>query len=291
MKKREIIKLLGLSAALCMVGAGQALAGAWMVNEGESVASAGVSYSTHNRFYNNASVLVPQGCTSRNTSVNAGYEYGLSYFYNIYVNTGYGNYACAGRNTATGIGDVTVGIRGRLDQYRNGKTWEVEATFPTGYNKTAANRLGYGEYGIAAGVNFSNYANYGYEEWREEEGRLPFIYAVGAKVQFWTGAPSTQLVSYAQVGENVFTNDKVFLRADLRLSFRDGDRRIILPQNALSANAVADYDRLDLSLRYSHPITDDLAAHAHIGRTFWGRNTPQSNPFVGVGISYHWGNR
>ncbi len=269
MKTKQMFKyyltvILLLSGSIA-IGGVPVLAGTFMLSEGQQMLTTGVTYLHAKDSFNQQHQSVPAGCTTQDYYWHNNYTYGYSYYHNIFVNANISHQTCTGQPTISGLGDVTVGVRGRLNKFRNGRTWEVALKLPTGYNATKVNRLGYGRVGLWVGGAWST-QNTGWEM------KAPTYWVFGAGVQGWFGPPASQFRSYVKWSKRLDDrgNNGLVLGANLKLSFRDG-RPQIMPALGFPRNP-GDYDLLTLSAKYGHRLANHWMVSAAIGKHIWGRN-------------------
>lgn len=256
-------------------------ASAYMLSEGENMYTMGFTYSTATDWFNQNRNRVPQGCTSHDYSWNHSYTYGYSYYYNFFANTSLANQGCGAGQKTTGVGDVMLGIRGRLDITRNGRTWELAAIIPTGYDSQRINRLGYGKIGIWGGVAFSTQST----GWEEKE---PTYWEAGTGITYWIGSPATQWKSYAKWSWRIDENavNRFTLKGVLKLSLRDGTPEPI-PAAGNFPRYSGDYDAGIISAKLAHRISDQFTVSGTVGETIWGRKISASR-FANLSFTYRW---
>ncbi len=278
----QVIALLIFAGGLLFVNAATSMAStAFMLSEGQHRYTTGVTYATAKDTFNQFRRRVPQGCTSRDISWHHSYTYGYSYYLNLFANGALSNFACGAQPKVTGVGDIQVGIRGRLDKFRNGRTWELATWIPTGYDNQRINRLGFGRFGIWGGVNWST-QNTGWE------ASMPSYWEMGTGIQYWFGSPATQSVSFLKWSWRLDEKGKnrIVLGSKLRLSFRDGT-----PQFPAALGGFPrfsnDFDQLRLYAKYSHRLSKHWTVSTTIGNTVWGRNISAS--WTGdLAVTYRW---
>jgi hypothetical protein len=243
---------------------------AYMLSEGEHRYTTGLQYASATQFFNQLRNRVPQGCTSKDYTWHNSYTYGYSYYYNVFGSVSWINRNCAAAAGSTGIGDVRVGVRGRLDKFRNGRTWELALTIPTGYNNQKVNRLGFGRIGLWGGVAWST-QNTGWEQ------KMPSYWEVGTGIQLWLGSPATQSRSFVKYSWRLDKHGthRLSLTGRLNLSFRDGTPTFPVAFAGFPRFA-GDFDSGVISAKYSRKLTDKWSIAPAFGLTVWGRNTSAS---------------
>jgi hypothetical protein len=112
------------------------------------------------------------GCTSRRTALHNQLEYGYSYYYNLFGRLGLTDSDC-GPDGHTGLSDLNVGVRGRLNPYMNFRSWELDVTIPLAGREGGRGRVGCGVFGVGAAVDRSDHPS-----------RLLSV-GYGAGLKFW----------------------------------------------------------------------------------------------------------
>ncbi|MEK6546113.1 MAG: hypothetical protein AABZ28_06250 [Nitrospinota bacterium] len=126
-------------------------ASTWMQSEGDSVGAIGVSYSTADGFWNSDSNLLKYPIKHQEAVYYQYYEYGYSYYYTILASIAW-TYYDSGTIKDSGIDNVKIGVRGRLNIFRNGRTWQVTAILPVKKWDSSVFQPGRGKYGLEAGI-------------------------------------------------------------------------------------------------------------------------------------------
>lgn len=196
---------------LCLLLSNLAVAGNnWLRDEGEAAYIAGVQYGATNQLFDKQGKLVPFPCAYSGQSLNQSLEYGYSYHYTLLADVPLQRYTC-GQNSVAGIGDVALGVRGRIDDTTNGQAWEVKLLIPGGYNQNPPvpnpkpagympMRLGYGELGVEMGAYFGeSFDSYGTDPYEPQAAdNQPNHFAFGSYARVWRGAPATQIGGYGR---------------------------------------------------------------------------------------------
>lgn len=138
-------------AMVLLLHASVVSAGSYLQSEGDLNYSTGLGFITSNKEWDSRAHLQDLGCTSEYAFLSQYLEYGYSYYYTLYGGVNLARSRC-GNESTTGFGDIRAGVRGRLDQTRNHRAWELELSIPTSSDETGRTRLGCGVYGLAAGV-------------------------------------------------------------------------------------------------------------------------------------------
>ena len=147
----------GLPACALLVCAGlpaSVEASAWMRSEGELQLSMSLSLSTAEDRWDRDRRLVEADCTTRRRALDVQGEYGYSYYYTVFADAGLTNKECGGEPGESGLSDLTLGIRGRIDPFRNGRSWEIALKPPVSGDDSDTARPGNGEFGLEFGGHF-----------------------------------------------------------------------------------------------------------------------------------------
>jgi hypothetical protein len=272
----------GMVAIGLLVASNVAVAGNWVRSEGEKAIGANLSYATANQFWNQNRVLGPFACgTHDNTGLGLNAEYGLSYHYTLIAQAGLHKIAC-GPNSASGLGDVAVGIRGRLDALSNGKAWELKLIVPGGYDAAAPIRLGYGEVGLEAGAYFGPPFD-AYDEDPYKPGYFPKLDSYWEYCGFtrvWNGAPATEIAGHVKWKHAISDTWKIGPALNVHWTFGKGDRQF--PN--LFGNRFAYTRSVVVGVELSTLIGERTSFHITPQATVWGENAAKSVG-VSVGVS------
>lgn len=145
-----------ISIQLCLlllIFSGNVHASPWMQSEGDSVGSTGISYSQADHFWKRDGKPMQYPNKHQEAMYYLYGEYGYSYYYNLIASTGW-NYRDNGIRKDSSIDDIKVGVRGRLNVFRNGRTWQVTAIIPARKGDLFGSRPGGGKSGIDAGIYY-----------------------------------------------------------------------------------------------------------------------------------------
>jgi hypothetical protein len=276
------IQVKGLMLAGAMLLTQQAEAGNWLRDEGEQSLAARASYSTATQMWNQNGTLVNFGCgTHTNQTLGVTYDYGLSYHYTLFADAGLHNVSC-GVNQVSGLGDVGMGIRGRIDQMSNGKAWELKLLVPGGYNANATPlRLGYGEIGLEAGVYFGPPFD-AYDEDPYKPGYFPQLdsyWEYGAWTRVYTGAPATVVGGNVKYKHSLTENWKVGPQLGINWTTGKGQPQV----NNLFGNRMAYSRSVKLGVEFSRLIGERLSFHITPELTLMGENTTKAKA-ISIGI-------
>ncbi len=263
-----------VTAALLLASA-TATAGSWMRSEDESYYSAQLTYDTADTVWNSARVQGPMSCTAENWKLSQRYEYGLSYYRTVFGSLELLDRNCDGYD-ASGIGDLELGLRSRLDIFRNGRTWEVATILPTGYSTSGAARIGNDRYGLRFGA-------YGrFKGVQGEDGSDGTGLELGSELHVWEGSASEQLSAYGKLTVPVLKRVRIFgaLEGDYALNNRDGE----ILAGSINPPVQYGYDKLTGRLGLSSKIGREWTLLLEGSSVILGRNTSETNS-ISIGVS------
>lgn len=264
----------GVLALGLITTSGAVMAGNWVRDEGETSIGATVSYARANQFWDKNRTLVTSACgTHENVGLGLNAEYGLSYHYTMIAQAGLHQVSC-GPNRVGGLGDVALGVRGRIDSMTNGKAWEVKLIVPGGYDAALPLRLGYGEVGLEAGAYFGPPFD-AYDEDPYKPGYFPKLdsyWEYGGFTRVWTGAPAPEIAGHVRWKHALTDTWKVGPGANLHWTFGRGQ-----PQFAnLFGNRLAYTRSLKLGVEFSTLIGPRTSFHITPEATVWGENATKA---------------
>jgi hypothetical protein len=257
---------------------GSASAGSWMRSEGESYYTGSLRYGTGDRYWDSRFKLRDRDCTASNWASEHSYEYGWSYYRTVFVDGELLDRRC-GDAHETGFGDLALGVRGRLDPFRNGRTWQVALILPTGYSASSDSSLGHGRLALDLGLAW-------------EINRVPYQpsprtqWQIGAALRLIEGPPSEQLRGYVKMSHAL--TPRLGLTAALNgdASLRTGeDRRSFEFVN--QRDGVGEYDKLWSTLALSRPL-GQWSVYGGVTQVLWGRNVAHETGVV-IRFSRRWG--
>ncbi len=256
--------LMSVCLALLLTLPASAFASNWMRSEDELYFKAGIDYDSASERWDRDGELRDMSCTSSNWTHNQSYEYGWSYYRTLFGTLEYRDRRC-GDVTESGLGNFTLGMRGRLNLYRNGRTWETALIVPSKDSGRYALRLGlFGSFGNKHKI--SNEAGTSYE--------------LGANVYLWEGEAPEQLASYVKF--NFAPSEERDFSASLEGDYAliDHDKLKDAPINQVENYG---YDRLNLRIGYSQKVSLDWRMSIEATSVLIGRNVSKSN---GISLSF-----
>ena len=241
------------------------LASDWMLSEGASTLSAGIGYSTADSYWDKNSELQQDNCSSHDTALSLRYEHGYSYYHTIFTSAAFEKSKC-GSNSASGIPDIKLGIRGRMNPYRNSYSWELAAIIPLQGDRFDRSKPGKGVFGLEAGL---------YRSYRDDPYEKPFtaikdgLWSWGLGVNLWAQNTGHQL--WGKIGWAHPINNTWSFGAQLL-----GRKAIFTPDQEISglfgSNKNVDYDVINLSAKISHKLGHDYNLSVYLQQALWGRN-------------------
>lgn len=135
---------------LLLCGGRPVHASPWMRSGGEALIATSISLSQDNQFWTPEGFLVPR--ESHNQLVaSVHYERGYSYYYTLIAGGAY-KYRDGNSGVDKGPSSLRVGIRGRLQKFRNGRTWQATAILPTQPVGSDPEDPGEGKFGLHVGL-------------------------------------------------------------------------------------------------------------------------------------------
>lgn len=266
-----------LATVLTLAYSAPSTAGAWLRAEGEWLLSTSVATSSANSSWDDNRKRSRDACTTTRQSLDVYSEYGYSYYHTLFASAGLADKQCRGEDGASGLSDLTVGIRGRLDPFRNGRSWEIALKLPISGNTADSERPGNGEVGIDAGVHF-RLAPDPYEH--QVISYRGGIWNWGAGIRAWTGGLAHQAWTYGgwsrslDNGWGISTQLSATLSFGGRTAYSDGSKD-------------NDYDKLVASFGVRKSLTRDIGVSVSVSKALWGRNADQDLG-LRIGISRMW---
>ena len=271
----------GLPACALLVCAGlpaSAGASAWMRSEGELQLSMSLSLSTAEERWDKDRRLISADCTTHRQGVDVHGEYGYSYYYTVFADAGVSNKECSGEQRVSGLSDLTVGVRGRIDPFRNGRSWEVSLKLPVSGDTNDPARPGNGEFGLNLGVHFrlspDPYVN-------PVLVSRDAIWSWGAGLRLWTGGLAHQGWAYVGWGRDI--GDSLW-NVSARL---DGVRSFGESGTSGRSFRSNDYDKLTATLGLRRQLTRDASVSIDLAHDLWGRKSGRQNT-LRLGVSRQW---
>ncbi len=235
-----------------------------MLSEGEQGLYAGLSLSRADSYWDDQRVLQEEGCNSRHWSLQLHYEYGYSYYRTLFVSTSFEKDRC-GDESSTGIPDLKLGLRGRVNPFRNGYTWELAMILPINGDTRDRRAPGSGLFGLEAGL---------YRTYRDDPYVKPFtvltrgIWGWGLSTTIWSGGGGAELQGELNWRKrlNRLWRFKAWLSGHYALTgTHAGDH--------FSSRKSSDYDELSLGSRLSRHLARNTRVGFVLEQALWGRST------------------
>lgn len=247
-------------------------AGGWLRSEGEYSYSAHVQGSSADQSWDENGNDIQSSCTSNNRSLTHEFEYGYSYYRTFFGKVSMASSDC-GNDEVSGFSDIFLGVRGRLNLYKNGNAWEAILIVPSGYDNGRSNRLGYGEVGLDLGLYGST----------KITPKVSISY--GGSVRFWAGPPADQL--RLKLSGSYRLNTVWSYTASVESNFSLGNGRLA-PIASLNGDFNTEFDVVRVLTGIRHNLTRGLSVGAGLFSSVWGRDTSQRDGLY-LNLSYVWG--
>lgn len=150
-------------AALGALLAATAHAGAGLRSESQVYYTGTIGHTWATEYWDESGTRLPIGCESTYDVFSNYAEYGWSYFHTLFAQLGQARARCGDDAAENGLTDLQLGIRGRLNRYRNDGAWELQLTVPTQRDSIGESRIGCGAWQLSGGA-----------EWQRDEV-LPWL--------------------------------------------------------------------------------------------------------------------
>lgn len=252
-----------------------------MQSEGDSVGSTGAIYSVADSFWKRDGELVKYSTKQQQGIYYLYYEYGYSYYYTLFTSTAW-IYSDRGTTTESGVDDVRLGIRGRLNPFRNGRTWQITAILPVRRWEIAGYRPGEGKYGMDAGVFYRSLPDL-YENPFTEYPHS--IWGGGLGATYRSGGVGGELWGYGKWEKQIFSPSwNIEIKLSGLSSFTGGESGGV---DIYGPNDSYHYDwaASEISFRYRLSMTSSI--NLSYKQDLWGRNVNKSEN-IQIGISTTW---
>jgi hypothetical protein len=256
--------LMSVCLALLLTLPASAFASSWMRSEDELYFKAGFAYDSASERWDRDGELKDMSCTASNWAHNQSYEYGTSYYRTVFGTLEYMDRRC-GDVTDSGLGNLTFGMRGRLNVYRNGRTWETALIVPSGQS---------GPYGLRLGV----FGSFGDRHTIRNEAGTNF--ELGANLYLWEGTAPEQLASYIKFNIAPSAERHFFTSLEGDYALVDRDKVYDATINQVENYG---YDRLNLRIGYAQKVSLYWSMSLEATSVLMGRNASMTN---GVSLSF-----
>ena len=259
-----------LAGASALFAAASAQAGAGLLSSVDASYSARFGFFTAEQRWDGDRRLQDSACRSEYGNSTHAFEFGYSYYHTLYAQSGLARSSCGGASN-TGLTDIRVGLRGRLNVYENNGSWELEATLPMIGSTHGERRLGCGALGLAANVH------------KRTELTPEFDAEYGASAQWWESPLADQGRAYAGLRHEFIRGWSLSAGAQGVMPLDDGRGD---PEGLLSdCGSEGRLVRGVAELKY-RPI-DPLNLGCGITQAVWGENAGRASG-ISCGFSYLW---
>jgi len=243
-------------------------AGEWMLSEGQQTLYGSLSLSRADSYWDDQRDLQHSDCTNRDWSATLHYEYGYSYYRTLFASTSFEKYQC-GDERAVGIPDLKLGMRGRVNPFRNGFSWELALIIPVNGDREDRRKPGNGLYGVEAGL---------FRTYRDDPYEKPFtsitrgVWGWGVGVTLWSAGAGQEL--WGELNWRRRLSDawrfKTWLSGHYTLAGDDAGLG-----NNISSRKSVDYDKLAMGARLTRKLTRNTSLGVALEQALWGRSTSQ----------------
>lgn len=243
-------------------------AGDWMLSEGEQSLYLSLAMTEADSYWNDRRELQQDSCTSHDWRTTLHYEYGYSYYRTLFASTSYERNRC-GSETVVGVPELKLGMRGRVDPFRNGYTWELAMILPVNGDRSDRRKPGSGLFGVEAGL-FRSYYDDPYQHPFTEITHGIWGWELGTTV--WAEGAGLEL--RGELNWRRRLNDRWRFKTWLGGYYANGNSTSGAG-DILSSRKAIDYDKLTCGARFSRKLTRHSSMGLELEQTLWGRNTSQ----------------
>jgi hypothetical protein len=223
------------------------MASSWMRDNEQSFLHASVSNSRSSQFWDQNRNLL-DSCDSNNSSTYLTYEYGYSYYHTLFGATSIERNSCDDFSSQ-GIPNIELGVRGRLNKFRNGRTWQLSAIIPIQGNSNDSSKPGNGEFGIVAGIYISPKPDPYLNPFSSSKGGA---WSYSLKGTFWMGGEAHEIEGNVAWKHPLFDTEWKFSASlEGSYSFGASDDTEFNPLNQYRS---IDKDKIDGRLRFSRKM-------------------------------------
>ncbi len=255
-------------------------AGDWMLSEGQQTLYTSLSLSQADSYWDDRRDLQQDDCTSRDWSAGLRYEYGYSYYRTLFASTSFELNKC-GDESSAGIPDLKLGMRGRVNPFRNSHTWELALIIPVNGDREDRRKPGIGLFGVEAGL---------YRTYRDDPYEKPFtvitqgVWGWGVGVTLWAEGAGQEL--WGELNWRRRLTDawrfKGWLSGRYSLA---GDTAGA--DDIFSVRKSIDYDKLTIGARFTRKLSRHTSLGLSLEQALWGRNASQDTTLQ-LGLSRSW---
>jgi hypothetical protein len=270
--KASLASLVGVGAVSAALATGVAHAGSNLRSEGHVHYVGTLGYSTAERRWDQDRNLQDTDCRSAYSNFNHYAEYGYSYYYTVFGQAGLATSQCAD-SQKSGLSELHLGLRGRLNLYMNDRAWEIEAIVPVHGDQEGRSRIGCSSFGLIGSV----------ERRDEVVPESEYYVGAGAGVQLWEAPLSHQ--AFGKLAANGPIAQFWSWGANLKLELPLTDRAGAIVDNLSDCGTDSKVLRSGVSLRYS--LSPLSSASCGLSASLWGEEASQSYGFS-CGYSRRW---
>ena len=237
-----------------------------MLSEGEQSLFTSLELSRADRYWDDNRSLQQDDCTSNDRALGLRYEYGWSYYHTLFAATSFEMDRC-GTEKATGIPDLKLGMRGRVNPFRNGHTWELALILPVNGDRLDRRSPGNGLFGIEAGL-YRSYRDDPYQRTTTSDRQA--VWGWGAGINLWSEAAGEELWGELSWRKPFSGPWRFRVRLVGRYSLGGGDAG---SGGIFDRRKTIDYDRLGVGARISRQLNRGSSLGLGLEQAVWGRNT------------------
>lgn len=246
-----------------MLAAGEAGAGASLRSEGELLYAVTASHNWATQRLDDHGDASDIGCRNTYDSLSNYVEYGYSYYYTLMGTLGVAQGKCADEEE-TGLGDLRLGLRGRINRYLNTRGWEVGVIVPISGEQLGRSRIGCGAFGAWTGVDFKD---------ELVEDHLSVGY--GGVINVWERPLAHEGRVDADLSGHI--TSRLSWQLEGRHQFPLTDVEAPPAANVVDCGTNAQATKLGTGLKFA--IDRDQSVGCGYKRTVWGENTSRSQGF------------
>lgn len=263
--KKQVRTMIAAGLILFSINAFQCnvQASPWMRSEGESLLASGLGYSVADSFWKQNGDIEQYRDPRKQILYYLHYEYGYSYYHTLFTSAAYIREE-TGSSEKSGVDNVKLGVRGRLNYFRNGRTWQLSAIMP---GDPSITKPGSGKFGADAGI-FHRYIPDSYENpFTDPTGN---IWGWGAGATIWSGDTGGEVWGYGRWERSLFSPIwQTAAKLSGRSSFAGGERGSV---DVFGPNDSYHYDQLSSELSLQYRLSRQTTVGASYKRDLWGRN-------------------
>ncbi len=227
-----------------------------------------LSLSQADSYWDDQRDLQQDDCSRRDWSATLHYEYGYSYYRTLFAATSLELDKC-GTESSTGIPDLKLGMRGRVNPFRNGYTWELAMIIPINGDREDRRKPGIGLFGVEAGL---------FRSYRDDPYDKPFtvinkgIWGWGLGATLWAERAGNELWGELNWRRRLSSQWRFKTWLSGHYSISGGDAGA---DDLFNSRKTIDYDKLSVGARFSRKLTRNTRLGLALEQAVWGRSTGQ----------------